>query len=92
MQGLNLICVLYGHQTEVQAFHSLLQDFRHMMSNQILTLDGITLACSNTVRNFDQDISFNVNIKQTCWSVFLHLHIIFKFRNILSQSDAEKLR
>lgn len=63
-----------------------------MMSNQILTLDGITLVYSNTVRNFDQDISFNVNIKQTCWSVFLHLHNISKFRNLLSQSDAEKPR
>ncbi|CAI5660136.1 unnamed protein product [Oreochromis niloticus] len=39
-----------------------------MVSKQILTLDGITLASSNAVRNlgviFDQDMSFNAHIKQ----------------------------
>ncbi|XP_030580839.1 uncharacterized protein LOC115777144, partial [Archocentrus centrarchus] len=70
-------------------------NLRNMVSNQILTLDGITLASSNTERNlgviFDQDMSFNAHIKQICRTAFLHLRNISKIRNILSQSDAEKL-
>lgn len=53
-----------------------MSDFRHMMSNQILTLDCITLACSNTVRNFDQDLSFNVNINKHV-GVFSCICILF---------------
>uniref|UniRef100_A0A669EKP4 Reverse transcriptase domain-containing protein n=1 Tax=Oreochromis niloticus TaxID=8128 RepID=A0A669EKP4_ORENI len=71
------------------------ENLRNMVSKQILTLDGITLASSNTVRNlgviFDQDISFNAHIKQICKTAFFHLRNISKIRNILSQSDAEKL-
>uniref|UniRef100_A0A669B839 Reverse transcriptase domain-containing protein n=1 Tax=Oreochromis niloticus TaxID=8128 RepID=A0A669B839_ORENI len=71
------------------------ENLRNMVSNQILTLDGITLASSNAVRNlgviFDQDMSFNAHIKQICKTAFFHLRNISKIRNILSQSDAEKL-
>uniref|UniRef100_UPI000D3040EA uncharacterized protein LOC112434934 n=1 Tax=Maylandia zebra TaxID=106582 RepID=UPI000D3040EA len=71
------------------------KNLRNMVSNQILTLDGITLASSNAVRNlgviFDQDMSFNTHIKQICKTAFLHLRNISKVRNILSQSDAEEL-
>ncbi|XP_054860077.1 uncharacterized protein LOC129347328 [Amphiprion ocellaris] len=58
-------------------------------------LDPIPLASSTTVRNlgviFDQDMSFNSHIKQICRTSFFHLRNIVKIRNILSQSDAEKL-
>jgi len=71
------------------------ENLRNMVSKQILTLDGITLGSSNTVRNlgviFDQDMSFNAHIKQICKTAFFHLRNISKVRNILSQSDAEKL-
>uniref|UniRef100_A0A668VFS2 Cyclic nucleotide-binding domain-containing protein n=1 Tax=Oreochromis aureus TaxID=47969 RepID=A0A668VFS2_OREAU len=54
------------------------ENLRNMVSKQILTLDGITLASSNTVRNlgviFDQDMSFNAHIKQICRAAFLHVH------------------
>ncbi|XP_034015853.1 uncharacterized protein LOC117501131, partial [Thalassophryne amazonica] len=70
-------------------------NLRNMVSNQILTLDGITLTSSNTVRNlgviFDQDMSFKAHIKQICRTAFLHLCNISKIRKVLSQSDAEKL-
>ncbi|XP_034041739.1 uncharacterized protein LOC117524118, partial [Thalassophryne amazonica] len=71
------------------------KNLRNMVSNQILTLDGITLTSSNTVRNlgviFDQDMSFKAHIKQICRTAFLHLRNISKIRKVLSQSDAEKL-
>ena len=59
------------------------------------TLDDISLAVSTTVRNlggiFDQNLSFYVHIKQVSSIAFFHLRNIAKIRNILSQSDAEKL-
>ena len=65
------------------------------ISNDITTLDDITLASSTTVRNlgviFDQDLSFNYHIKQTSMTAFFHLRNIAKIRHILSQNDAEKL-
>uniref|UniRef100_A0A669EZ97 Reverse transcriptase domain-containing protein n=1 Tax=Oreochromis niloticus TaxID=8128 RepID=A0A669EZ97_ORENI len=71
------------------------ENLRNMVSNQILTLDGITLSSRNAVRNlgviFDQDMSFNAHIKQICKTAFFHLRNISKIRNILSRSDAEKL-
>lgn len=43
---------------------------------------GSTLASSNTVRNlqliFDQNMPFNVHIKQMYMTSFLHLHNIWK--------------
>ena len=53
-----------------------------LMSTDIATLDGITLASSTTVRNpgviFDQDLSFNSHIKQTSRTAFFHLRNITK--------------
>ncbi|PME06503.1 hypothetical protein A8A06_07420 [Escherichia coli] len=87
------LLLLNSDKTEVIVFGP--KNLRNSLSNQILTLDGITLASSDTVRNlgviFDQDMSFNAHIKQICRTAFYHLRNIAKIRNILSQSDAEKL-
>ncbi|RCU38734.1 hypothetical protein DVA76_17340, partial [Acinetobacter baumannii] len=68
---------------------------RDALCIDIVTLDGIALASSTTVRNlgvtFDQDMSFNAHIKQTSRTAFFHLRNIIKIRHILSQKDAEKL-
>ncbi|XP_054865229.1 uncharacterized protein LOC129348587 [Amphiprion ocellaris] len=85
--------LLNSDQTEVILFGP--KHLRKLLSKHIVTLDGITLASSTTVRNlgviFDQDMSFNSHIKQICRTSFFHLRNIVKIRNILSQSDAEKL-
>ena len=84
---------LNSDKTEVIVFGP--KHLRNTLSNQIVTLDGIALASSSTVKNlgviFDQDMSFNLHIKQVCRTAFFHLRNIVKIRNILSQSDAEKL-
>uniref|UniRef100_A0A8P4JV61 Reverse transcriptase domain-containing protein n=1 Tax=Dicentrarchus labrax TaxID=13489 RepID=A0A8P4JV61_DICLA len=71
------------------------KNLRDSLSKDIVTLDGITLASSTTVRNlgviFDQDLSFNSHMKQTSRTAFFHLRNITKIRHILSQTDAEKL-
>ncbi len=68
---------------------------RDALSKDIVSLDGIALASSTTVRNlgviFDQDMSFNSHIKQISRTAFFHLRNIAKIRNILSKNDAEKL-
>ena len=68
---------------------------RNSLSRDLVTLDGITLASSSTVKNlgvvFDQDLSFNVHIKQILRPAFFHLRNIAKIRRIVSQADAEKL-
>ena len=55
----------------------------------ILTLDGISLACSPTVGNlgviFDQNLSFDADTKQVSRTAFFHLRYIDKIRNILSE-------
>uniref|UniRef100_A0A3P9B681 B30.2/SPRY domain-containing protein n=1 Tax=Maylandia zebra TaxID=106582 RepID=A0A3P9B681_9CICH len=60
--------LLNSDQTEVIVLGP--ENLRNMVSNQMRTLDGITLASSNAVRNlgviFDQDMSFNAHIKQIC--------------------------
>ena len=52
------------------------------LSKDIATLDGIALASTNAVRNlgviFDQDISFNAQLKQTSRTAFFHFHNITK--------------
>ena len=57
--------------------------------------DSISLASSSTVRSlgviFNQNLSFDSHIKQVSRTAFFHLRNIAKIRNILSQSDAEKL-
>uniref|UniRef100_A0A669C0Q9 Reverse transcriptase domain-containing protein n=1 Tax=Oreochromis niloticus TaxID=8128 RepID=A0A669C0Q9_ORENI len=64
--------LLNSDQTEVIVLGP--ENLRNMVSKQILTLDGITLASSNAVRNlgviFDQDMSFNAHIKQICKTAF----------------------
>ena len=51
------------------------QLLRNTLSNDILTLDGIGLASSNSIRNLrvvcDQDVSFNSHIKQTSRTALL---------------------
>ncbi len=68
---------------------------RNFLSNDIVTLNDITLASSTTVRNlgviFDQNLSFDSHIKQISRTAFFHLRNIAKIRSILSQKDAEKL-
>ena len=85
--------LLNSDKTEVIVFGP--KNLRDMMSNHIVTLDGISLASSTTARNlgviFDQDLSFNSHIKQISRTAFFHLRNIAKIRSILSQSDAEKL-
>ena len=65
---------------------------RETLSHLIISLDGITLTFSSTVRNlgliFDQDMSFVLYIKQVSRVAFFHLHNIMKIRSILSQEDA----
>ncbi|XP_075329020.1 uncharacterized protein LOC142388045 [Odontesthes bonariensis] len=85
--------LLNSDKTEVVIFGP--ERFREKLSSYIVTLDGISLASSSTVRNlgviFDQNLSFDSHIKQVSRTAFFHLHNIVKIRNILSQSDAEKL-
>ena len=68
--------------------------FREKLSSYTITLDGISLVSSTTVRNlgviFDPNLSFEAHIKQVVYTAFFHLRNIVKIRNILSQSDAEK--
>ncbi|XP_075330633.1 uncharacterized protein LOC142388967, partial [Odontesthes bonariensis] len=85
--------LLNSDKTEVVIFGP--ERFREKLSSYIVTLDGISLASSSTVRNlgviFDQNLSFDSHIKQVSRTAFFHLRNIVKIRNILSQSDAEKL-
>ena len=85
--------LLNSDKTEVIVFGP--KHLRDTFSNQIATLDGITLTPSTTARNlgviFDQDLSFSSHIKHVTRTAFFHLRSITKIRNILSQSDAEKL-
>lgn len=68
---------------------------RESLSEQIVTLDNVSVTPSSTVKNlgvvFDQDLSFKAHISQACKTAYFHLRNIAKIRNILSNSDAEKL-
>ena len=85
--------LLNSDKTEVVLFGP--ERFREKLSTYIVTLDGISLASSSTVRNlgviFDQNLSFHAHIKLVSRTAFFHLRNIAKIRNILSQGDAEKL-
>ena len=85
--------LLNSDKTEVIIFGP--EHFREKSSSYIVTLHGISLASSSTVRNlgviFDQNLSFDADVKQVFRTAFFHLCNIVKIRNILSQSDAEKL-
>uniref|UniRef100_A0A674NXK6 Neutral sphingomyelinase (N-SMase) activation associated factor n=2 Tax=Takifugu rubripes TaxID=31033 RepID=A0A674NXK6_TAKRU len=63
--------------------------------DHMITLDGISLTSSLSVRNlgvtFDQNLSFNSHIKTVSTSAFFHLRNISKIRKLLMQHDAEKL-
>ncbi|TWW54028.1 hypothetical protein D4764_0190130 [Takifugu flavidus] len=63
--------------------------------DHMITLDGISLTSSLSVRNlgvtFDQNLSFNSHIKLVSRSAFFHLRNISKIRKLLMQPDAEKL-
>uniref|UniRef100_A0A674MGZ1 Reverse transcriptase domain-containing protein n=1 Tax=Takifugu rubripes TaxID=31033 RepID=A0A674MGZ1_TAKRU len=63
--------------------------------DHMITLDGISLTSSLSVRNlgvtFDQNLSFNSHIKLASRSAFFHLRNITKIRKLLTQHDAEKL-
>lgn len=71
------------------------QSLRDTLSEQIITLDNVSVSTCSTVKNlgvlFDQDLSFKAHIKQACRTAFFHLRNIAKIRDILPQSDAEKL-
>ena len=68
---------------------------RDSLTNQMVTLDNVSVASSATVKNlgvlFDPDLSFKAHINQACRTAFFHLRNIAKIRNILSNNDAEKL-
>ena len=68
---------------------------RDMVSDNIISLDDISLSSNSSVRNLgviiDQDLSFKAHISQACKTAFFHLRNIARIRNILSNSDAEKL-
>jgi len=82
-------------QIEVAVFGSECFRKKNCLAIVIVTRDGISLASSSTVRTlrviFDQDLGFDSHIKQVSKTSFFHLHNIVKIRNILSQSNAEKL-
>ncbi|TWW65029.1 Ankyrin repeat and SOCS box protein 13 [Takifugu flavidus] len=63
--------------------------------DHMITLDGISLTSSHSVRNlgvtFDQNLSFNSHIKLVSRSAFFHLRNITRIRKLLTQHDAEKL-
>ena len=69
------LLLLNSDQTEVIVFGP--KHLRNTLSNDIATLDGITLASSSTVRNlgviFDQDMSFNSHINQISRTAFFPL-------------------
>ncbi|TWW80130.1 hypothetical protein D4764_10G0011600 [Takifugu flavidus] len=71
-----------------------LKDLKDRLDHMI-TLDGISLTSSLSVRNlgvtFDQNLSFNSHIKLVSRSAFFHLRNITKIRKLLTRHDAEKL-
>jgi len=79
--------LLNSDKTEVVVFGR--EHFREKLSSYIVTLDGIYLASSTTVRILR--VIFDAHIKQVSRIAFFHFRNIAKNRNILSQSDAEKL-
>ena len=85
--------LLNSDKTEVIVFGP--KHLRDAFLNQIVTIDGVTLSSSTTVKNLgvtmDQDLSFSSHIRHVTKTAFFHLRSIAKIRNILSQSDAEKL-
>lgn len=85
--------LLHSRQTEVVVFGP--KNLRKTPSSYRITLNGITLAFSTTVRNLSvilgQDLSFDLHMKQVSGTIFFHLHNFPRMKSILSQSDTEKL-
>ena len=88
--------ILNSGKTEVICFG--LINLRESLFNNIVTLDGIVIASSSTLKNhgvifffFYQDLSFNCHMKQVSRASFFHLHNITKIRSIFFLSDAEEL-
>lgn len=85
------VLLLHSDRTEIISFVPKI--LRNMVSNLILTLDGITLASNSAVRNlggiFDKDMSCDVHTKKIWKTALFHLHSIADIRIIPSHSDAE---
>ena len=81
------VLLLNSDKTEVIVIGP--KHLRETLSDQIVTLDGISLAPSSTVKNLR--VMFYPHIKQVSRKAFFHLRNIVIIRNILSQKDAEKL-
>uniref|UniRef100_A0A674MAK8 Reverse transcriptase domain-containing protein n=1 Tax=Takifugu rubripes TaxID=31033 RepID=A0A674MAK8_TAKRU len=64
-------------------------------SENIITLDGVSLTSSLSVRNlgvtFDQNLSFNSHIKTISRGAFFHLWNITRIRKLLMRHNAKKL-
>ncbi|TWW61009.1 AP2-associated protein kinase 1 [Takifugu flavidus] len=84
--------LLNSGKTEVMVFGP--EPLRDRLDHMV-TLDGISLTSSLSVRNlgvtFDQNLSFNSHIKLVSRSAFFHLRNITKIRKLLMLHDAEKL-
>ncbi|TWW71434.1 putative RNA-directed DNA polymerase from transposon BS [Takifugu flavidus] len=83
--------LLNSGKTEVMVFGP--EPLRDRLDHMI-TLDGISLTSSLSVRNlgvtFDQNLSFNSHIKLVSRSAFFHLRNITKIRKLLTHHYAEK--
>ncbi|XP_056868095.1 uncharacterized protein LOC130513405 isoform X2 [Takifugu flavidus] len=86
------VLLLNPGKTEVMVFGP--EPLRDRLDHMI-TLDGILLTSSLSVRNlgvtFEQNLSFNSHIKLVSRSAFFHLRNITKIRKLLTRHDAEKL-
>ncbi|TWW65055.1 hypothetical protein D4764_22G0007020 [Takifugu flavidus] len=84
--------LLNSGKTEVMVFGP--EPLRNRLDHMI-TLDGISLTFSLSVRNlgvtFDQNLSFNSHIKIVSTSAFFHLRNISKISKLLIHHDAKKL-
>ena len=72
--------MLNSDKTEVIVLGS--KHIRDSLSNNIAHVDGIALASSTTVRNldviFDQELSFNSQVKEITGTAFFHSVILLK--------------
>lgn len=83
---------LNSDKTEVLVFGP--KRLRNTLSNRSYSrwrCLSLQFYCYKPSRYFDQDTSFNTDIKAVCRTAFFHLQSIVKIRNILSLSDDETL-
>ncbi|XP_068609656.1 uncharacterized protein, partial [Brachionichthys hirsutus] len=68
---------------------------RNVCSSVVVELDGVSVSTSTTAKNlgviFDQDLSFQSQIKHISRTAFFHLRNISKVRHLLTRKDAEKI-